>query len=172
MARRVRIRRVVDGDSLEVEYVGKRQPFRVRLYGIDAPELDQPHGREARNRLAQLVRGGGVSMETKSTDHYGRTVGVLYAGSGRKRESVNAEMVRSGMAWWYRQYGGRELGLPAAEAEAKSRRRGVWQNPRAERPWDYRAKQRQAPAKRRARWWRWVLAWTVAILGLLFLFGG
>ena len=128
MARRVRIRRVIDGDSLEVKYAGLfsflRKPFPVRLYGIDAPELAQPYGQESREQLQSLVRGGGIRMDVKATDRYGRTVGLLYR--RRRGQSVNVEMVRSGMAWWYRRYGGRDLGFPEAEAEAQRRRRGVW----------------------------------------------
>ena len=78
MTRKIRIRRVIDGDSLEVKYAGlfsfMRRPFPVRLYGIDAPELAQPYGRESREQLASLVRRGGLRMETKATDRYGRTV--------------------------------------------------------------------------------------------------
>ena len=154
MPRRVKIRRIVDGDSLEVKYAGwfsfLRRPFPVRLYGIDAPELAQPYGREARDQLASLVRGG-VRMEERSTDRYGRTVGLLYP-NRRGREPVNVAMVRAGMAYWYRRYGGRDLGFPEAEAEAQATRRGVWRDGRrARRPWDHRADIRRGHARRRWR---------------------
>ena len=59
-------------------------------------------------------------------------------------------MVRAGMAYWYRRYGGRDLGFPGAEAEAQSKRRGVWKDGRrAHRPWDYRADIRRARHRRR-----------------------
>lgn len=153
MARRIHIRRVVDGDSLVVNYGGLfgclRRPFPVRLYGIDAPELAQPCGREAQRQLASLAGRGHVRMDVMGADRYGRTVGLLYAGSGT-RESVNVAMVRAGMAYWYRQYGGRELGFPEAEAEARTKRRGVWRDGRdPPRPWDYRAAQRRARPRRR-----------------------
>ena len=161
MARRVRIRRVIDGDSLEVKYAGLfsflRRSFPVRLYGIDAPELAQPYGQESRKQLEALVRRGGIRMEVIATDRYGRTVGLLYR-RRRRGQSVNAEMVRSGMAWWYRRYGGRDLGFPEAEAEAKRRRRGVWRHgDRIRRPWDYRADLRRARQRRRRI--RRVLIW-------------
>ena len=163
MARRVRIRRVIDGDSLEVKYAGLfsflRRPFPVRLYGIDAPELAQPYGQEARKQLQSLVRHGGIRMESMATDRYGRTVGLLYR-RRRRNQSVNVEMVRSGMAWWYRRYGGRELGFPEAETEAKRRRRGVWRHgDRIRRPWDYRADLRRARQRRRRI--RRILTWMV-----------
>ena len=169
MARRVRIRRVIDGDSLEVKYAGLfsflRKPFSVRLYGIDAPELAQPYGEESRKQLQSLVRGGGIRMDVKTTDRYGRTVGLLYR--RRRGRSVNVEMVRSGMAWWYQRYGGRDLGFPEAEAEAKRRRRGVWRHgDRVRRPWDYRADLRRARQRRRRirRVLTWMLTGAFAIV--------
>ena len=174
MSRRVRIRRVVDGDSLEVKYAGLfsflRRPFPVRLYGIDAPELAQPYGRESRKQLETLVRRGGIRMDAMATDRYGRTVGLL-SRRRRRGQSVNVEMVRSGMAWWYRRYGGRDLGFPEAEAEAKRRRRGVWRHgDRIRRPWDYRADLRRSRQRRRRirRILTWILigAFAITVAGL------
>ena len=175
MARRVRIRRVIDGDSLEVKYAGLfnllRRPFPVRLYGIDAPELAQPYGQESRRQLVSLVRRGGIRMDAVTTDRYGRTVGILYP-RRRRDEPVNVAMVRSGMAWWYRRYGARGLRFADAEAEAQSRRRGVWRDGnRARRPWDYRADLRRA--RRRRRMMRRVITWmllgaiAIALAGLV-----
>ena len=163
-ARRVQILRVVDGDSLEVQHAGlftlRRSPFAVRLYGIDAPELAQPYGDEARRELESLVRRGGIRMEEIATDRYGRCVGLLYRRRKGRGQSINRDMVRSGMAYWYRQYGGRDLGFPEAEADAKSKRRGVWrERGGAQRPWDYRANQRRGGGQRRqgmGRMRRWV----------------
>ena len=173
MARRVRIRRVIDGDSLEVKYAGLfsflRSPFPVRLYGIDAPELAQPYGQESRKQLEKLVRRGGIRMDVRATDRYGRTVGLLYR--RRRGQSVNAEMVRSGMAWWYQRYGGRDLGFPEAEAEAKRRRRGVWKDgDRIRRPWDYRADLRRGRQRRRrirrVLTWMMIGAFAIVLAGL------
>ena len=168
MTRKVRIRRVIDGDSLEVKYGGffsfMRRPFPVRLYGIDAPELAQPYGRESREQLVALVRRGGIRMETRATDRYGRTVGLLYPRQ-RGREAINVAMVRSGMAYWYRRYGGRDLGFPEAEAEAQAKRRGVWRDGRrARRPWDHRADIRRAWERRR---WRRRLLTRLVIVGVV-----
>ena len=155
-ARRVQVLRVVDGDSLEVQYAGlfsfRRRPFPVRLYGIDAPELAQPYGPEARRELESLVRRGGIRMEEIATDRYGRCVGLLYRRRPGRGRSINRAMVQSGMAYWYRRYGGRDLGFPDAEAEAKSKRRGVWQERGgSQRPWDYRADQRRGGGRQRGQ---------------------
>ena len=97
-------------------------------------------------------------------------MGVLHA-SRRLDETVNVAMVRSGMAWWYRRYGSRGLKFSEAEAEARSRRRGLWKDgDRAKAPWDYRAEQRRN--RQRGRILRRVVGWlmfgaVVAALGVL-----
>ena len=74
-------------------------------------------------------------------------------------------MVRSGMAYWYRRYGGRDLGFPEAEAEAQAKRRGVWKDgKRARRPWDHRADLRRARERRR---WRRRLLTRLVIAGVV-----
>ena len=70
-------------------------------------------------------------MEAIAIDRYGRTVGLLYRSRRGRQQSVNLMMVSSGMAYWYRRYGGRELGFPEAEEEAKTQRRGVWKDRRS-----------------------------------------
>jgi hypothetical protein len=75
----------------------------------------------------------------QDTDRYGRTVGRIYEGT----TDVNAEMVRQGAAWVYRQYS-RDPSLLRLEAEARAARRGLWALPEAERapPWEWRAAER------------------------------
>ena len=173
MARRVKIRRVVDGDSVEAQYGGllgmmRRRPFPVRLYAIDAPELAQPNGAAARAHLQSLVGGGGsLRIEVMDTDRYGRRVALLYRGRGRRgrRNSVNAQMVQAGMAYWYGRYGGQELGFDRVEAEARRRRRGVWRRGgKGQRPWDYRSDRRNREGRRR---WRRRLIVALAVTVIL-----
>ena len=142
--------RVQDGDSLIVRpSQGRRdESYRVRLYGIDAPERDQQHAREARDCLQQLVRNRtDLMLEAVDTDRYGRLVGVLYYRAMGRRRSVNLLMVQQGLAYWYRRYGERGLGLEQAERDAQRGRRGVWSDRRRVAPWDHR-RARRASAER------------------------
>jgi endonuclease YncB( thermonuclease family) len=89
----------VDGDSLEMN--GNR----LRLWGIDAPELNQtcdgqPVGKMARTYLAGLLKSGPVICISKGTDRYGRILAVCRAGN----VDINRTMVRSGMAFAYTRY--------------------------------------------------------------------
>jgi endonuclease YncB( thermonuclease family) len=128
--------RIIDGDTIMLGGV------RVRLEGIDAPELDQscgggwlsswPCGREAAAYLAHLMSGRDVNCRAKGHDAYGRVLGVCFA-AGR---DINADMVESGMAWAFRRY---SQSYVAAEHEARARKLGIWRG-RAEPAWSYRAR--------------------------------
>ena len=132
--------RVVDGDSLEGLFGGRF--VRVRLYGIDAPELEQREGPQCAERLQQFVLdAGALMMNVKDVDHYGRHVGVIYpVGENKRKRSLNLSMVYEGWAYAYTRFGGVEMGVREAEAEAREGGRGVWRG-RAEggtRPWEWR----------------------------------
>ena len=150
----VRVINVVDGDTVDVVPANARrggEPTRVRLWGIDAPEWQQPLGPEATRALNELFRDGrGVlRMEVFAYDQYARALGLLYWDREGRGQSVNREMVRLGYAYASRYRQGqsfrKELGFDAAEAEARRRRDGVWGLAGGERelPWAYRSRQRQ-----------------------------
>lgn len=79
---------VWDGDTLTV------QGQAVRLAGIDAEELSEPHGFEARTHLDNLVAGKIVTCDWSGYS-YKRVVGVCYLPD---RQSINARMVADGYA--------------------------------------------------------------------------
>ncbi len=79
------------------------------------------------------MHGKQVEVQTKGTDRYGRTLGLVYQ-SGL---DVNAEMVRRGMAWVYFKYA-KDKGLYQLEAEARKQRRGLWADNEPVAPWEWR----------------------------------
>lgn len=129
-----RVSKVVDGDTIRVQ-VGRGDPLKVRLIEIDAPEPNQPYGREARQALAGLVGGREVRLETHGTDGYGRLLARVFA----DEIDVNAELIRRGAAWVYRRYS-EDPSLLSLERDAREQRRGLWALPSAERipPWQFR----------------------------------
>ena len=127
-----RVTSVVDGDSLEVERSGEL--LRLRLHGIDCPEWDQPYGRAARRFTAGLASGELVSVVPIDEDEYGRVVAEVFLPDGR---SLNRELVRAGLAWWYRRYAD-DVELKRLEAEARKGRRGLWGDPDPVPPWVWR----------------------------------
>lgn len=73
---------------------------RVRLAGINAPELGQPYSRRARQALSGFVFGKDVTLIVQDRDRYGRTVAQVKVAD----LDVNAELVGTGAAWAYRAY--------------------------------------------------------------------
>jgi endonuclease YncB( thermonuclease family) len=90
-----KVTRVTDGDSLWVEPSAQGAPVELRLEGIDAPEICQAWGPEAKQALAELVLGKPVSVRTVGRDTHGRTLGTLYLGE----QNINKLMVQEGHAW-------------------------------------------------------------------------
>ena len=117
----------IDGDSF---MLGEQE---IRLNGIDAPEYRQTCraaagkvitcGKMARDQLSRLISGGTVTCRMTDRDRYGRQVSDCVAGA----TNINREMVRLGWAVAYRRH---SLAYVAAEREARSELRGIWQ-------WDF-----------------------------------
>lgn len=111
---------VQDGDTVSAKAPDGTQ-HRIRLIGIDAPEYDQPHGRQARDALASRVGGRRVAVESHGHDQHGRLLARLRV----ENRDINADLVRQGHAWAF----GRIAPDPeivAAETEARRERRGLW----------------------------------------------
>lgn len=93
----------MDGDTIIVQKIS------IRLFGIDAPEMDHPYGRNAKSAMIGLCRGQTITVHVTDVDDYGRTVANCYLPDGR---DLSAEMVKIGHAidWpkfsggLYRQY--------------------------------------------------------------------
>jgi endonuclease YncB( thermonuclease family) len=116
---------ISDGDTITVLTPDKAQ-HRIRLHGIDAPEAGQDFGGRAKQAASALAFGKTVTIKTRDTDRYGRTVAEVILPDGR---SLNREMVRQGMAWRYRKYAPADTELARLESEAKAARRGLWSQP-------------------------------------------
>lgn len=106
---------------------------RIRLVGIDAPEFDQPFGREARDILASKVGGRRISVESQGLDQHGRVLGRLRV----EGVDVNAHLVSHGYAWVFNRIAP-DPDLVDAESEARRARRGLWAEERPIEPSTWR----------------------------------
>ena len=124
--------RVVDGDSLEIG------TERIRLWGIDAPELDQSCtdkagktnacGRIASAHLRRLISGAPVLCKGLERDRYDRLLAICSVG----QIELNKAMVQDGHALAFG-------GYDADERVAKNAKIGLWAGT-FERPQDHRRK--------------------------------
>jgi endonuclease YncB( thermonuclease family) len=73
---------------------------RIRRWGIDCPESKQPFGTRAKQFTGDLAFGQTVTVRVRDIDRYKRTVAEITLPDGR---NLNQELVRAGLAWWYRQ---------------------------------------------------------------------
>ncbi|MCC6141695.1 MAG: thermonuclease family protein [Nitrospira sp.] len=77
--------RTIDGDTLRMG------PERIRLRGIDTPELNEPRGPEARQRLEQLLKEGPIRIVPHGQDVYGRTVADVFVNGKNVAEVLKQE---------------------------------------------------------------------------------
>ncbi len=125
---------VYDGDTATLLAQDGSRKYKIRFYGIDAPEADQEFGQDSRRALEELVLDREVRAEVLNLDPYGRAVAKIYCGD----LYVNKAMLSAGMAWWYKSYAKNEIDLSMAEATARLNRRGLWQYTDPQPPWEYR----------------------------------
>ena len=134
-----RVLAVHDGDSLTLSVEGAN--VRVRLDGIDAPELGQRFGKSARRSLKKMCAGKDATVVDRGKDDQGRVVGSVSCGG----VDANTEQVRRGMAWVFQRY--LPLGSPLYEAESNARLRGIglWRDSDPVPPWEWRKKRAAGP---------------------------
>ena len=140
---------IVDGDTIDFLTAGKTQ-LRIRFDGIDAPEKLQPFGWKATQFLAESLAQKPVRIVTNGEDRDGRTIGTVFVVSGQSGMpdvNLNALMVENGFAWHYVQYAPNSQSLATAERRARKEKRGLWVDPKAIAPWDWR---RQETNRRKA----------------------
>lgn len=133
---------VHDGDTLTVAPCGDAEtPVTVRLYGVDAPEENQPGGTASTTFLRSLLPiGAEVEIISFDMDRYGRSV-ALVAHDGH---TVNGEMVRAGLAWVYPRYCKAKFCKPWSrrQKEARASGLGLWSEPDSLPPWEWRSQAR------------------------------
>jgi endonuclease YncB( thermonuclease family) len=129
------VERVIDGDSLMTRHHGKM--LEIRLWGIDAPEYDQPGAERATRTLERLTGRKKIALSVVDQDKYGRTVALVRAGN----TLINEEMVRSGNSWVHRFYCRAPICDDWLEYERQARqaRLGLWNEEPAVAPWRWKS---------------------------------
>lgn len=126
---------VTDGDTLWVQSIDHSTWHRLRILGIDAPEICQPWGSEARQTLTALVAGCQLEIIEFGLDVYGRWLGRLHIGS----IDVGQWMVAQGHAWSYR-YLNQSSPYKQQELIAKNLKRGSFALSKPKIPQSFRKK--------------------------------
>ncbi len=129
---------VHDGDSITVLSDDKVQT-KIRLTGIDAPELGQAFGKKAKQVLSDKCFNKKVKIQSVGIDRYGRTVAWVYT---IDNECINVYMVKAGCAWHYKQFS-KDITLATAEVEARHSKLNIWSDSNFIPPWEFRKIKKQ-----------------------------
>jgi endonuclease YncB( thermonuclease family) len=111
--------RVADGDSIEILRPGARDRLRVRLEGVDAPELGEVFSRDAQAFLRRLVLDRRVRVSGRDVDRYGRLVARISVAG----QDASLELLKQGLAC---QRFATDAVLAAAESRARAAGVGFW----------------------------------------------
>ncbi len=135
-----------DGDSFTmiIDKGKRKQQKTIRLMGIDAPEYKQDFSQAARKYLSRIIYKKPICVKAHTIDKHGRVVALVYAGD----KNVNLAMLAAGYAWVFERFAhdlpwGLRKRFRAAQKNAKNNRLGLWQNPNAIPPWDFRDGRRE-----------------------------
>lgn len=114
---------VLDGDTVHVRPPHGGKPVRIRVHGIDAPEICQNGGGSARDALRRRAFGRQVAVHGVSRDDYGRLVAQIVLDG----DDLGGSMVEAGHAWSYRYRG--QLGpYTAQQRRAEAAGRGIFRS--------------------------------------------
>jgi micrococcal nuclease len=122
---------ISDGDTITV-LTEENQRIKIRLSGIDCPELQQDFGQRAKQYTSSHCFGKNVKIEKQGTDRFKRILANVYVG----KICINKELVRYGLAWCYRN--SRDLELINLELSARNHKIGLWSQPDPVAPWEFR----------------------------------
>ncbi|WVZ87958.1 hypothetical protein U9M48_034530 [Paspalum notatum var. saurae] len=132
---RISMRRIITISGKEI--LAKK--YRIRMRGVDAPELKMANGKESKNALVKLIGGKRVTIYVYGQDQFGRYVGDIYCDN----VFIQEQMLKSGHVWHFKNYDKRPE-FARWEREARAARRGLFALENPEKPWDWRRDQRNA----------------------------
>jgi len=122
--------KVSDGDTYTIK--SDTLIFKVRLFGIDCPEMNQPFGIDAKNFALNYLNKN-IEYISVDMDRYGRIVADLFY----KGDKINYLLVSYGFAWHYKKYSNDTI-LAQREAKARAVKIGLWGQPNPIAPWEWR----------------------------------
>ncbi len=130
------VTKVIDGDSIVIRY--QDENLQVRLWGIDAPEWQQPFSQKAKKFTREKLKGRSIKLYPKSWDKYGRLVAMVWI----EEKLFNLEIIKNGLAWVHIYYCKEKICTTWKDVESAARRNGVglWADAKPVPPWIWKRK--------------------------------
>ena len=121
-AQETKVVRVIDGDTFEIE-----SGERVRMIGINTPEISDIFGREAKQHLSDLILGKFVDLQkdniSKNRDRYQRLLRYVFLDG----VDINNKMIFDGYAFAYLKYHfSKKQSYKSSQMIAQKRNIGMW----------------------------------------------
>jgi micrococcal nuclease len=125
-----KITKVVDGDTYFFQTAN--ETLKVRMFGIDAPEGNQPFGKESKEFISKYLYKD-ATLVTHGHDQYKRTLGTLFIDG----QDINLVSVKGGYSWHYKRYLN-DKQYAEAQENAKKLKLGLWSFSNPIPPWNFR----------------------------------
>ena len=122
---------VFDGDTVNIHQLSSE--YKLRLSDIDAPEKNQPVGKESRRALIKLCMNQPMNVQLLGTDQYNRQLGHLQC----NQIDAGLYLVKNGWAWYSAKYSN-DKEIMQAEKTARLNKLGLWKNKNPVPPWIWR----------------------------------
>ncbi len=135
--------KVIDGNTIEVEFPDKETETYILKY-VDAPELSQAYGQDAKEFLEKMVLKKKITILSASKDRWGNRLALIELKNGIK---LNDEVLKNGLGW-YKDRDQNET-LIALEQNAKDKKIGLWTQEAPMEPWVFKRKKSMTTAKAR-----------------------
>lgn len=130
---------IMDGDTFKL-LTKDSTTVKVRLANIDCPEKKQAYSNKAKQFVSQAVFSKNVTVQVLKKDRYRRLIANVFYGDSI---NLNHELVKNGLAWHYVKYS-KDTILQSLEDKARKVKVGLWQDPNAIAPWQWRANKKEA----------------------------
>ncbi|WLE95915.1 MAG: thermonuclease family protein [Candidatus Electrothrix communis] len=127
------VSKILNSDTLETNKKGHK---RISLYGIDAPEEDQPFGKEAKDFFRKKVFKKKIKEKVYDKKDDGTDIALVFAGG----KNINELMIKAGYAWVYQPSCDESFcdDWVRYEEEAKAQKKGLWGGSGRIAPWIWR----------------------------------
>ncbi|WP_323787904.1 thermonuclease family protein [Psychroserpens sp.] len=125
---------ITDGDTFKLLKKDSTL-IKVRVANIDCPERKQPFSKRAKQFTSDAIFNRSVQVEVLKKDRYGRFIANVYYDD---KKNLSKELVKAGFAWHFVKYS-TDISLQVIEDKARRNKRGLWQDPNAIAPWEWRS---------------------------------
>jgi endonuclease YncB( thermonuclease family) len=133
---------ITDGDTVKL-LKGNNTTVKIRVANIDCPERKQPFSTKAKQFTSDAIFSKTVKVQVLKKDRYGRLVAnIIYNDS----LNLSEELLKVGLAWHYKKYS-KDKFLQKLEDKARLHKIGLWSDPNAIAPWEYRSKKKSKSKK-------------------------